>query len=178
MQTQPDTEFQREWAHYHGERRPLGWLLRQDDDLPWVRFHALPDSKRYAENDRERQIILERANQLGDRLLGAGAECWLVESNPVTLADGAIFTGTYAEDDDFECSFYAYPVRWQAGGFDALIAAIADDMPGRALWMSRKSGNILAPYDGGFDCFLASRRDILVLKVDFGIWLSPEPSGL
>src|SRR5262245_13142107 len=69
--------FQNEWLRHHEGRQPIRWMLRASG-LPWVRFHALPGSKRYAENEDERQTIIFRANVLGDRLLRAGTPCWLV----------------------------------------------------------------------------------------------------
>src|SRR5258705_10432666 len=48
--------FQDEWLRHHEGRQPIRWMLRESG-LPWVRFHALPGSKRYAENEDERQTI-------------------------------------------------------------------------------------------------------------------------
>jgi hypothetical protein len=52
--------FQNEWLRNHEGRQPLGWMLRESDGLPSVRFHALPGSKRYAENGSEHQTNLPR----------------------------------------------------------------------------------------------------------------------
>jgi len=172
--------FQREWAQHHGGRYPLGWLLREDTSLPWVRFHALPDSKRYAQNNRERRIVLDRANSLGNRLLGRGGSCWLVEANPDKIEDDAIFGGAYTpvDPDDRHCSFYARAVEWQPEAFDALIAKIADDITGPTLWMNRETGSLFAPYDGGFDCFPTSWDEVSALRVSLVAWLSSHPDGL
>ena len=40
--------FEQEWRKFHGELPPLAFALREMSGGPWVRFHALPDSKRKA----------------------------------------------------------------------------------------------------------------------------------
>jgi hypothetical protein len=79
----PDTsikqDFEREWASFHANRRPLGWMLRSDQSLAWVRFHSLPNSKRYPESDAEKDIILSRAYSLANETLGADVSCWQIE---------------------------------------------------------------------------------------------------
>lgn len=171
--------FRHEWEQHHRGRQPLGWHLRQDSQVPWVRFHSLPESKRYAEDEAERRIILSRANLLGDRLLGSQTACWLVEANPRETRKDGVLAWTYSEDveDSFEWRFYVHPVTWEAGSFDPILAAIADWQI-LALWMSRKSGAVFAPYDGGFDLFPPTSDDVAALKSERAEWLSSEPSGL
>jgi hypothetical protein len=119
--------FQNEWLRHHEGRRPLGWMLRESGGLPWVRFHALPDSKRYAETESECQTIIGRANALGIRLLGAGSLCWLVEARADEAEGVGFYAGDYAEDDpDVTWRFYVQPVEWRDGAFDAMLNAIAN----------------------------------------------------
>lgn len=182
MPTNPQTiaeAFRQEWGQHHRSRQPLGWHLRQDGQLPWVRFHALPESKRYAEDEAERRIILSRANSLGDRLLGPQTPCWFVEANPDAVSNDCVLASTYSEDGDdtVEWRFYVRPVTWAAGSFDAILAAIAD-WQASALWMSRKTGAVFAPYDGGFDLFPRTSGDVDALKGERSEWLSTTPSGL
>jgi hypothetical protein len=61
---------------------PTHTLDAGEGGLPLVRFHAQPGSKRYAENEDERQTIIFRANVLGDRLLSAGTPCGLSKYVP------------------------------------------------------------------------------------------------
>jgi hypothetical protein len=44
--------------------------------------------------------------------------------------------------------------------------------------MSRKTGKIFAPYDGGFDLFPSPGEEVAQLKSRFSEWLSSHPEGL
>jgi len=175
------TEFRRDWARFHPTCLPVGWMLRGRADLPWVRFHALPGSKRYASNQAERKIILSRAYALGDTLLGVNQCCWAVEAetdDPSAPSEIAL-SGTETDDpDDPTWYFYARRERWQAGMYDAKLLAIADDKPRRAIWMRCDDGAVFAPYDGGFDLFPTSWEAASQFKAEWPDWLSPHPSGL
>jgi hypothetical protein len=168
--------FQDEWQRHHEGRQPIRWMLRESG-LPWVRFHALPGSKRYAENEDERRTIIFRAGVLGDRLLGAGTPCWLVE----VRTEEAQGVGSYAGEHVEDClpwRFYVQPVEWQRGTFDVMLTAIANDEAWPTLWMNRNSGAIFSPYDGGFDLFPHSHGEVESLKAEWVDWLSPYPHGL
>jgi len=63
--------FQEFWGNNYGDIPPLTHILR--DELltdKWFRIHSLPDSKRYADNDAEMKIILNRQNTLISDLIG------------------------------------------------------------------------------------------------------------
>ena len=65
--------FEQFWRDSYGEFPPVTYRLRYEFfDSRWVRFHSLPESKRYPESDTEMEIVLERANILADRVLGIG----------------------------------------------------------------------------------------------------------
>ncbi len=74
------SDFNAEWARFHGALPPISYLVRDSSQEHWVRFHALPLSKRYAEDDDERSTILQRSNRLAAAVLGEGASCWLVQA--------------------------------------------------------------------------------------------------
>lgn len=171
--------FREEWAQFFGDTPPFGWKLRALH-IPWLRYHALPGSKRHAEDDAECSMILSRANVIGERLLNARSPCWYVEarfddegSDPNPMVE-------FREMDDGEelvWRFHVRPVEWCAGAFDAKLRAIADDEL-EALWMRRSDGTVFAPYDGGFDLFPRSFDDVETLKEERADWLSSHPSGL
>ena len=56
------------WHQKYPECQPRGEVLRQVYKDRWVRFHSLPKSKRYPENDSEYKIMLERHNALLNEL--------------------------------------------------------------------------------------------------------------
>jgi hypothetical protein len=130
--------FQQEWSRLHVGRQPFGPLLRGDDTLPWVRFHSLPSSKRSAESDLERRIILDRANLLGDALLGQAA-CWLVSSEPSDSeplwALGGQIVYDAGTDDERIIRYFVRQVAWNAGAFNDLFNAVAED-DARYVWVS------------------------------------------
>ncbi len=174
-------QFQDDWSRYHTGRLPLGWLLRQQVHLPWIRFHALPESKRYAETDEERVIILSRANALAERLLGRETPCWVIEAQSVGSEGTGDLAMEAAESDDPDGFIWAFYVRletWTTGKYDGELSAIADDGPNPVIWMRQDNGAIFAPYDGGFDLFPSTRKEVRVLKAERPDWLSKHSKGL
>lgn len=178
-------DFERDWSSFHDNRRPLGWMLRSDKSLAWVRFHSLPDSKRYPENEAEEDIVLSRAYSLGDATLGTDAGCWQIECRAKELnppywdvpVSGAAAT-TFADDDERLWCANVLDAHWRQGTLDSILLAIADDRTGPTMWMDRQTGKIFAPYDGGFDVFLSSPEEVQKLRAQFGDWLSDHPEGL
>jgi hypothetical protein len=175
--------FNREWDRFHPGRRPMGWMLRKHDDLPWVRFHALPKSKRYPQDDAELDIILSRANEIADHLLGPETPCWMIETGGDDAGRTGEYAGSFTVDDDdpypMVWQYFIKPVDWRAEAFDEVLTAVAnDEWPGHVIWMARDSGVIFAPYDGGFDLFPNNFNQIDALKAKWPDWLSPFPGGL
>lgn len=170
--------FLSEWNLAYPGTEPMGWKLR-DGAMPWVRFHGLPNSKRYAESASERATILSRANALGADLLGVGKRCWVVEARADDIVRQAEFIGSYEEEPDGPIwKYYVREECWIAGKFDSEIAEIADDGPFYLVWISREHGGIFAPYDGGFDLFPASEERAIHLRTVYGEWLSEREDGL
>lgn len=187
------TEFTSLWALHHPTGPPIAHLLRQVERETWVRFHSLPMSKRYAESMVEKRVVLDRANKLATRVLGAGSRCWLVHSEPdhgeaVNDIDAYGTINQYRLEFQFdhaaiedECVYqvFAAPVVWTAGAFDNLISKVADDeLPRPIMLVSAKTGAAFAPYDGGSDLFVPTQADVDALKHEYSRWLSAHSSGL
>jgi len=191
--------FEDDWRCFYPGADPIGWMMRRAGAKHWVRFHSLPASKRYAETDEERGILLARQNALADVVLGPQAPCWLAQiywetpEGYVDLGDDLHpqlkwpndsfqqafrFLADEGDDEEHAWNAYASNVRWVAGAFDDLLRAIADEDAAPTLWMSTASGAVFAPYDGGVDLFLPSAGEVAVLKAAHGEWLSDHPSGL
>jgi hypothetical protein len=179
--------FHADWSHRYGDQPPVAYVLRAGGQEPWVRFHALPHSKRYAKTPAEQQEILRRANILASEILVSDAGCWLVqchiESPPTPLwkkrAEHAEAYLRYQDpNEDYHWLATVKLMGWQESAFDDLLTAIADDESGPTLWMSRGNGAIFAPYDGGFDVFPASHDEKNRLQAAYADWLSSHPSGL
>ncbi|WP_125899799.1 hypothetical protein [Brevundimonas sp. 357] len=188
--------FENAWTKYHAGQRPVGWMLREGGAKNWLRFHSLPASKRYADTNGERAILLARQNALAEEVLGADP-CWLVQTHWTTHANesdaadqydpfratrelGLDFVSTFLVDDDEEdrpWRVYATQTNWSPGRFDDLLLAVADEKAGPTLWMAA-NGAIFAPYDGGVDLFLPDVAQVQRMAERHKDWLSPHLLGL
>jgi hypothetical protein len=54
-------------VRWHGSQ-PIGYRLRSDHPERWVRFHRLPDPKRFADNDDGYREILDRHRTVAQRV--------------------------------------------------------------------------------------------------------------
>jgi hypothetical protein len=75
----PDEELLRRWEEHWPDCPPIGYELRCERDR-WVRFHSLPESKRYPDTEDEWAIVLDRYNTVLDELF-AGLDVYLATSN-------------------------------------------------------------------------------------------------
>jgi len=192
------SEFEPFWRLHHGRLKPVGYMLRAEGAPNWVRFHSLPLSKRYAETSDEWATLIARQNELAAEVLGENQPCWLIQSHwqtPEGLVDVADehdpFWATreyqltsafkFAEEDDDEAmEWLAYAAQsvWKRGRFDRLLRDRADERAGPTLWMSKSTGAVFAPYDGGVDLFLSAPSDVEAISARHADWLSTHPLGL
>lgn len=181
-------DFRAAWRNFYPKTEPLGYLMRESGTGHWVRFHSLPQSKRYAENDVERKTIVDRANAPATEILGHGSPCWLIQvgvldprwdATAFRARDDYNLVFAYAfHDDGIDRNVYARLRTWTSGKFDRLITSLADDEAASALWMSASDGAVFAPYGGGADVFIPSEAEATRLKAMFPDWLSPRSDGL
>lgn len=181
------SSFEAVWKARYPGAPPIGYTMREARTPHWLRFHSLPQSKRYAETAREREIILARQNHLAGEVLGVDQPCWLVQAGDDTdvrtrSEHGLRFIWSFIPDDADEDNLaeliYAAPTVWRDGAFDSLLLEIADDSQWPTLWMSLVTGAVFAPYDGGVDLFLASEQQVLDLKHAYADWLPGNSRGL
>lgn len=179
--------FEKDWHHFHNGSHPAGHAVKFTEYEKWIRFHSLPSSKRYAENDMETECLLSRQNTLAREVLGEKSTCWMATSviaeSEKELSKHVIETlclnyklsksFSYFPDPDEEDLFdvYAAKVVWETGKFDDVLKAIADDQV-RVLWMSATSGAIFAPYDGGVDLILPEIAELKRMALAHSDWLS------
>jgi hypothetical protein len=175
-------------------------MMRSAGEPNWVRFHSLPESRRYAETAEERAILLARQNQLAEKVLGQDGVSWLVQTRWTTpdgkteVTDsldlfwacrtfGLEFAFEFVdaeEDEEYRTPWFVHAAqtRWKSHAFDDLLWAIADERAGPTLWMSAPTGAVFAPYDGGVDLFLPSAHEVFALKAEHRSWLSAHELGL
>lgn len=176
------TTFQQDWQRFHSDSVPLSFALRYTSK-PWLRLHSLPESKRYAETQQERDVLLRRANVVAATVLG-NDPVWLVQLGDLSDSEVAWTEDTLKPRREFglqPAGLYPYDeMVWPAyavlttftlGTFNALIEDVANERAFRTLWMSSATGRIFAPYDGGMDIFMESDCEIASLKARFANWL-------
>jgi hypothetical protein len=179
------------WERTWPRADPLGYVLRDEYADRWVRFHSLPESKRYADSSAEYGEILRRHRTVLQELhgsddfrtlhviaadwdwrdLAAGwskrrlPDAWPWRSGP-----------TDGDTDDGRNYF------WAASGLlaeeiDALLLAVADDEC-RVVIGAPDLTWLYSPYDGGADVLLPSAVERDALKERHADWLPSHPQGL
>src|SRR5215203_1796598 len=89
------------WDEKWPKTSPDGPVLRTEHGDRWVRFHSLPESKRYADTEAEHAIVLERHHAVLDELY----VCVLTHPSPAldavlrTVADDVLGNVTIAPPD-------------------------------------------------------------------------------
>lgn len=184
-------EFSEVWSRSFGQTPPLGHVLRHDYFQIWTRFHALPESKRYAESDEEAGIILERANALAAECFEQQAIVWIVtgcisefalEDNDLTARMNMSKVMVWIDEDEApadqrEWSFFASRAAWGPSSFDRLFHDIAEDRE-QAVLFSEEAQTVFAPYDGGFDIISLQPGKIIELENTYSSWMSSRSDKL
>ena len=175
---------------------PIGHELRRVHTARWVRFHSLPQSKRYAQDEGEYGILLQRHNTVLEELFGGGdvytITCaWSGSAQPPARSDqdqrlhpaGRYWTSVLTADDpDPEFRVYTHlytsTARWHAGSIDSLLRAVADDHTAGVIIADTELNRLYRPYDGGADVILTTAAERDRLRRRHSDWLSSHPAGL
>jgi len=139
-----------DWHVYFPNCEPVAHRLRTAFPSRWVRFHSLPESKRYPEDEGEYATMLDRQNRVLDELVGPEASVVLltteysgypgtVEVSPAAPElrmidrDAKPWRGVpmHVLDGDFpEPSYWhvlASEWSWRPGVLDPILRLVADD---------------------------------------------------
>lgn len=178
------------WKHNWPDADPIGHRLRDPYRERWVRFHSLPESKRYADSAEEYAEIVRRHRTVLAELPGDGAPEHLVviaeDWGSQDLAAGSskkhvpgAWPWQRVEADDLDLGF-AY--LWVRTGLtdsqlDALLTAAADDQA-HVILADPDLTWLFCPYDGGADVFLPDTPTRDAIRDRHTDWLSAHPSGL
>ncbi|MEU5116870.1 hypothetical protein AB0G64_35905 [Streptomyces longwoodensis] len=183
------TDLTELWQQHWPRCPPIGYQLRGTYRDVWVRFHSLPESKRYAEDEGEYAVVLERYNTVLEELF-AGADVyvitplWTTEAEfPALKAVTGYWQSMLVEDDPDPafhtyCHLFVARRPWRPGCIDDLLRDIADDKVAGVLVTDTRMKRIYHPYDGGADVFLAASEERDRLRDRHADWLSRQPSGL
>ena len=183
------------WQSRFGEIAPRGHLLRRALSEHWVRFHSLPDSKRYAESVDEYAELQRRHLAVASALFCADEPLYVfrAHSGEPRLRGrtrhqlvGRQFREAVAvlpfesrgqDDDEDSMHVRALVTKWKPDFFEAAIRLLADWKEVGVSFVSPATRNMFCPYDGGMDVFTFS----IVpeeLRTRFTSWRSARPDGL
>ncbi len=187
--------FEAYWQTAFPECPAIPHLLRDAYPKRWVRFHSLPESKRYADNEAEYQVILHRHNTVLDHLARRDGPLLLVstefgDTSISTRADSPLvpldstarsvwtFRAEPDNDDDYYRYLYMSEWQWQPGIFDSILRLVADWKVVDTMIVCAEDNWICHPYDGGADFILPTEHQRDRVKSLFSRWLSSHPLGL
>jgi len=186
-------ELDRWWDDAFGVE-PVPYQLR--DRLPerWVRFHSLPEAKRYPDSPLEMEQILSRYHRVIDivlrdpdtvtvvigRFVDEGTTLAL-PSEPPDLVSWRTVVADYDPDQPDETIRVLLAVTHmdrRAPALDELLRAVAEWREANVMLLAPPVPALLHPYDGGTDVITESSFDRDALRSEFQSWLSPHPRGL
>lgn len=174
------------WSSSFPGCEPIAHLLRTQLPQRWVRFHSLPESKRYPEHASEFETVLQRHEAVLNALaapskplvlLTTEFSCVSTPSHPPAQFVHAGFWRSVSVEGAW-WHVYAEELNWKPGLFDPLIRRASDNEIGNLMICDASCEWILHPYDGGMDVILSSGRFRDQLKAEFRDWLSRHESGL
>ncbi|MFK3670688.1 hypothetical protein ACI2IX_10990 [Leifsonia aquatica] len=159
----------------------------------WVRFHSLPESKRYPETDDEMRHVLRlheriltslRDSTPGEPLLVVGST-WYGAGDPVGPPpqglDGAILwriERSWNEDDEVDAALWVSTRYQRAEQLTDLLTAVAEGPGGPILITTPSLSWRYHPYDGGGDVVAVDRRQRRRIAWEFRERLSPRRDGM
>ena len=193
-------DFQNLWTLNYPDTVPISYLFKHDYSNRWFRIHSLPESKRYAENENEWEILLSRQNEIITDLFGLETPIIIVtgeynwgDNRQIHVTDeeeifksfsfvrldniemNKIDPEQYDEPDIYRPAFAE--TVWKQKYHDKLLREIANDNT-RAFFVSFDKNIIVAPYDGGVDFILKDNQTRDNYKEKYKQWLSEREDGL
>lgn len=188
------------WVSRWPSTRPIGHELRHIGPDHWIRFHSLPESKRYAENDSERGEVLHRHNtvlgELVSRQPTAADESVLViscgwsDSADTTVRDDelrdaspdsvhwqSLLRDTH-DGEEFWTHLYVGAVEWSEGVLDPLLNLVSEWRTSDVIVAAPSFDWLYHPYDGGADVLHSDAEVLEALRDAHRDWLSDHPRGL
>ena len=192
-------DFNRLWILNYPESVPISHIFKHDFVDRWFRIHSLPDSKRFADNDKDWCILLTRQNEIITDLLGddsnvilvTGEYNWGERTDHVVDEEEVYKKYSFSRldnidlyklnPDDYDNGEIYRPVFaetvWTPNQHDKLLREIANDNT-RAFFVSFDKNIIVAPYDGGVDIILKDSLTRDNYKNKYKDWLSFREDGL
>lgn len=180
------------WKKYLNGCEPIAHQLKHIFKRRWVRFHALPESKRYPENELEFQEICSRHRTVLNEINGLSNELLVVlpeyTENIIPRCPAEEFGDTFTQSEFWitldqleECGTYWHlhvaKVYSPYDELDDVFRLVANDQVRNIMIVSLSSRSVFHPYDGGADIILQSEEARNKLKQKYQGWLSQHPEG-
>ncbi len=182
------------WEREFDSFPPEAHNLKHEFKDRWVRFHSLPESKRYPENEQEYLEVLHRHNTVLHELVGKSHVFVVLpeysESKEPAKPKSeltAIVPSTepwclpeqHEEGDDYELYWHLHvsEINFTGSELNSLFRLVAIDKAGNIMIINPSKGVVFHPYDGGADIVVASTKQRDQLKEKYHEWLSPHPEG-
>ncbi|GHU11141.1 hypothetical protein FACS1894185_3890 [Betaproteobacteria bacterium] len=150
----------------------------------WVRFHSLPESKRYADDEAEYQILLNRHHQvlryLGDQVSPTPIASVIVITVDEIISGSLLWRTIEADvyDRTDDAPLYAIRLPLTPKALDPLLRLVADDQIGGVIITDDSATWVYHPYDGGADVIAPTMSVRSTLCERYADWLSTHPMGL
>ena len=188
------------WRERWPSDPPVAHTFRSAYADRWVRFHSLPGSKRYADNeeeyaelmrrhlavlgellsleggDRSRELVVVTASWSGPRPAPRAAE--LTAALPVATYWTSVLTDDSIPADETWLHLWASAGHLYSEELPRLLRLVADDMTRGVIITTAEMDWLYAPYDGGADVIAARPAHRDQLRRAHQDWLSAYPSGL
>jgi len=193
-------KFRSSWQQYFPNCPPISHFFRDCLADRWFRFHSLPESKRYAEDETEVAELLARQNTVLLDVIGTDNECILVSGNHSSsppleeqcpalsdfeFQDFVTLSKQDCDPVDLEpdeepvyLSLFCGAHKLKRGSLDEVLICVADEKIVNFFVVSCERERIFAPYDGGVDIILKDTKERDEFKTKYKDWLSSHPAGL
>lgn len=186
------------WSKAVGDAPPVPSSLKAVCRSRWVRFHSLPNGKRYATSPAEAEEVLRRHNTVMDQIAQCAPHVFVVTPGYSEVASSAQRDPVLLILDPAALPWRALPIRqveddlsepgylhlfasegiWRPGLFDDLLRMVADDAVADVMFVFDAAGCIYHPYDGGADVVLSTTAWRDEIKAKYQRWLSAREDGL
>lgn len=182
--------FENLWRERWGsDAEPFGWWLRGGPT--WIRFHSLPESKRYADTviesaeilSRHTILIQELAGPEYDRLVIIAAENWS-DSGEQLWVKNAFPDAIQWREERYDEEVYSFSAVWVSFGpirlchLSPVLQRIANGEIEGVLITDETLDWLYCPYDGGADVLARSKVEREQLKNAHPDWLAQNVMGL
>jgi hypothetical protein len=171
------------WETKWPQTPPISFLVRELHPDLWVQFHSLPKSKRYAETDDERRIVLSRHHAVLEAL-DPSSECFVISPLWDPPGEDSALVGSVhwqtievADEYDEPVQIFVTSLTYPSARFDALLMACADNIESKVIIGPDDLRWLYNPYDGGAHVIASSTTERDQLRARFESWL-PEVAVL